>query len=177
MKIILLDINPLMIESWHKYFANQKSVLIVNDSIENYLFRHKVDAVVTAGNSYGIMGGGFDLGVKNYFGSDLEKRVMEYITINFNGKQKVGTSFVIDGGKDYTKVIYTPTMEIPSRIKDINVIYRATLSSLKIAKDNNLEEIILPAFGAATGGVEFDTLAKMMREAIKDFLARWFYSE
>lgn len=167
MKIILLDINPLMIESWHKYFANEKNVLIVNDSIENYLFRHKVDAVVTAGNSYGIMGGGFDVGVKNYFGVDLERRVQEYIKKNFNSKQKVGTSFIIDGGKNNIKVIYTPTMEVPSKIKDINVIYEATLSSLKVVRENNLEEIVLPAFGGATGGVEFDKIARKMWEGYK----------
>ena len=172
MKLILLDINLLMIKSWQKYFDNEENVSIVNDSVENYLSRHRVDAVVTAGNSYGIMGGGFDLGVKNYFGGDLEKRVMEQIKKNSNSKQSVGTSFIIDGGEKNIKVIYTPTMEVPSRITDINIIYKATLSSLKIAKENNLEKIVLPAFGGATGGVEFEKIAERMKEAYEVFMKK-----
>lgn len=63
------------------------------------------------GNSYGVMTGGFDLGVRNYFGIDLEYRVKKYIDTKLNCKQKVGTSFIIDGGKNNIEVIYTPTME------------------------------------------------------------------
>lgn len=170
MKIVLIDKNYMMVFAWQKYFSNNSNVELVTNTIENYLAKNKVDGVVTAGNSYGIMTGGFDLGVRNYFGLNLESRVQDYIDGNLNCKQKVGTSFIIDGGKKNIKVIYTPTMEEPSRITNINVIYEATLTSLKLAYECGLETVIFPAFGGATGKVNFFIIAELMFKAYKDFL-------
>ena len=170
MKIILLDKNYLMIFAWQKYFSAEKEVEIENDTVEHYLSKNIVDGIVTPGNSYGIMTGGFDLGVRNYFGLDLENRVKNYIDTKLNFKQKVGTSFIIDGGRKNIKVIYTPTMEEPSKIKDLNIIYISTLSSLRLAKENNLNSLVLPAFGGATGKVNFFKIAELMHKAYKDFL-------
>ena len=170
MKIILLDRNYMMVFAWQKYFNEECNVEIVTNTIENYLNKNKVDAVVTPGNSYGVMTGGFDLGVRNYFGIDLEYRVQKYIDTKLNCKQKVGTSFIIDGGKNNIGVIYTPTMEEPSEISDLNIVYESTISSLKLAKECKLETIVLPAFGGATGKVNFFKIAELMFKAYKDFL-------
>lgn len=170
MKIILLDRNYMMVFAWQKYFNEECNVEIVTNTIENYLNKNKVDAIVTPGNSYGVMTGGFDLGVRNYFGIDLEYRVQKYIDTKLNCKQKVGTSFIIDGGKNNIEVIYTPTMEEPSEISDLNIVYESTISSLKLAKECKLETIVLPAFGGATGKVNFFKIAELMFKAYKDFL-------
>ena len=169
MKIVLLDKNYLMVFAWQKYFLNEKDVEIENDTVENYLSENSVNGIVTPGNSYGIMTGGFDLGVRNFFGVQLENRVKNYIDTNLNFKQRVGTSFIIEGRRKNIKVIYTPTMEEPSEIKDLNVIYVSTLSSLKLAKENNLNSLVLPAFGGATGKVNFFKIAELMYKAYKDF--------
>lgn len=169
MKIVLLDKNYMMIFARQRFFGDENNVELVTDTIENFLEKNKVDGVVTPGNSYGIMTGGFDLGVRNYFGINLEERVQIYIDSKLNCKQKVGTSFMIDGGKDNIKVIYAPTMEEPSKIEDINVIYESTYNSLKVAKDNNLKTVVLPAFGGATGKVNFFKIAELMYKAYKDF--------
>ncbi len=170
MKIILLDKNYMMVFAWQKYFLDEENIEIVTDTVENYLSKNLVDGVVTAGNSYGVMTGGFDLGVRNYFGLDLEQRVQDYIDTKLNFKQKVGTSFIIDGVRNNIKVIYTPTMEEPSEIKDLNIIYESTISSLKLAEANALETIILPAFGGATGKVDFFKIAELMYKAYKGFI-------
>ena len=124
------------------------------------------------GNSYGVMTGGFDLGVRNYFGVDLEYRVKKYIDTKLNCKQKVGTSFIIDGGKNNIEVIYTPTMEEPSEISDLNIVYESNISSLKLAKEFKLETIVLPVFGGATGKVNIFNIAELMFKAYKDFFER-----
>lgn len=170
MKIILLDKNYMMVFAWQKYFQDVENVEIVTDTVENYLSKNMVDGIVTAGNSYGVMTGGFDLGVRNYFGLDLEKIVQDYIDTKLNFKQKVGTSFIIDGGKNNIKVIYTPTMEEPSEIEDLNIIYESTISSLKLAKQYELVTVILPAFGGATGKANFFKIAELMYKAYKDFI-------
>ena len=61
-------------------------------------------------------------------------------------------------------------MEEPSEISDLNIVYESTISSLKLAKEFKLETIVLPAFGGATGKVNFFKIAELMFKAYKDFL-------
>ncbi len=159
----------MMVLARQKYFESEKEVEIVCDAVEHYLSKNFVDGIVTPGNSYGIMTGGFDKGIRNYFGLALENKIQNYIDSNLHFKQQVGTSFIIEGGKNNIKVIHTPTMEEPSEIKDLNVIYLSTMSSLKLAKKNDLNSVILPAFGGATGKVNFFKVSELMYKAFKDF--------
>ena len=61
-KVILVDINPKMIESWRTSFEENPEVDIVLGS----MLDQKVDAWVTPTNSRGAMGGGLDAVIKRH---------------------------------------------------------------------------------------------------------------
>lgn len=127
---------------------------------------YDVDCVVSPGNSHGVMAGGYDRALSEYFGWDLTKRVQAYIIENFEGQQPVGTSFIIDTGMDGINLIHTPSMINPSRIKDPNVVYDCTKSTLEVAIENNVQSIVIPAFGGACGGLSPAVIAEKMHKAI-----------
>lgn len=169
MQIFLLDINIAIVNAWNKLFYSFDNVSVVHADFQTFMDEYQVDCVVSPGNSYGVMAGGFDRAISNYFGWDLTKRVQAYINKNLNGQQPVGTSFIIETGMPDIRLIHTPSMIRPSKINDSNVVFDCTKSTLDVAKDNNVESIVLPAFGGACGGLSPDIIATKMHRAILGF--------
>ncbi len=165
MKIYLLDRNPEMILEWKKQFSSTVDVEIVLDDFEHFMDTHEVQCIVSPANSYGLMDGGYDAAITDYFGIDLMLNVQNYILENYFGEQPVGSSFIIDIPGTRQKLIHTPTMRIPSQIKDPNIVYQCMRTTLMAAMQNNVESIVIPAFGAATGKVPRQTIAKLMKSA------------
>lgn len=171
MKIYLLDINENMTNAWKIYFKDIEDVEIVNTDFHNFMFDYTVDAVVSPANAFGLMDGGYDGAITHYFGRQLMKDVQYKIITEWYGEQPVGTSLSVpikgkqvyynDKIKDMI-LIHTPTMRTPSRIIDEKIIYQCMRTTLIEAIKNNVKNIVIPAFGGATGGVSFDTVAKMM---------------
>jgi O-acetyl-ADP-ribose deacetylase (regulator of RNase III) len=117
------------------------------------------------------MDGGYDLAITNWFGEQLQKRVQKYILDNFYGEQPVGTSFIIDAGKDNQKLIHTPTMRVPSKIIDASIIYQCMRTTLITAIKNSVKSIVIPVFGGLTGGVSDLTAAKLMWLGYKQIMS------
>lgn len=170
MKIYLIDINPDIVSAWAADFDCVKDVEIFHSDFNAFMNNHKVDCVVSPGNSHGVMAGGYDRALSEYFGWDLTKRVQAYIQENFHGQQPVGTSFIIDTGTSGIDLIHTPSMINPSRIQDSNVVYDCTLSTLKVAAQNDVSAIVIPAFGGACGGLQPEVISQKMHLALSDFL-------
>ena len=164
MKIILLDNKEEMCNAWKKYFNGIDDVEIVNDYIQSYDL-NKVDCLVSPANSYGLMDGGYDLALTKMFGDQLQKMVQNYIIDNLYGEQPVGSSIIVDIPNTNKKLIHTPTMRIPSPIVDSEIVYTSMRSTLICALKNNIESIIIPAFGGATGMVPMEIIAKEMFKA------------
>ena len=182
MKIYILDRRAIMEDCWNAYFCSEPDVEVVNEDLEGFLSRQKVDCVVSPANSYGLMDGGFDLALSEYFGWGLQERVQEYIVKNFKGEQPVATSFIIDTGKDDIKLIHTPTMRRPFAVKDPMIVYQCTRTSLMCALENNIESIVLPAFCGEWGNVSYKVIARLMYEAYKQVMnppsqIDWNYAE
>lgn len=80
MKLYLLDSNRYMTEAWKKTFQYQ-NVEIVTGDFQVFIKEYKPEAIVAPGNSFGIMDGGLDLEIRNYFGmkaqEDLQKKNTE----------------------------------------------------------------------------------------------------
>lgn len=147
------------------YFNDLDDVILVNDDFENFMKNNYIRCVVSPGNSFGIMDGGYDYALVNWYGIQLQERVQDYIIEHYGGEQFVGTSFIIEAGKDNQFLIHTPTMRIPSRIKDDEIVYQCMRSTLIEAKKNNVESILIPMFGGMAGGVNPNVVSKMMRMA------------
>lgn len=163
MKLLLTDLNANICNAWAKTFAGLPNVEIHNRRFEDMDF----DIVSTAGNSYGIMDGGMDLSVKAYVGGNIEDRVQFYIQKNYGGEQPVGTSFCLWTPKGW--VAHTPTMRLPSLVKNTSNAYLAMMGLLTATKDLNVR-VIVPGFCALTGGMPANEVAAQMAEAYRVFL-------
>lgn len=178
MKIFLLDINKEMTDAWHRYFDNIYSVEIVNDDFSSFMDKHpNMEAIVSPANSFGLMDGGYDAAITDYFGADLMKNVQKFVMVKWHGEQPVGTSMTVPiigrsvpdnkYGSKYAILIHTPTMRIPERIIDYRIVYQCMRTTLIEAINQDVESIVIPAFGASTGEVPYDVVAKMMYLAYK----------
>ena len=68
------------------------------------------------------------------------------------------------------KLIHTPTMRIPSIIKDRTIIYHCMRSCLMMAIKNRVKSIVIPAFGGGCGEVEPEIIARMMSRGYQQIL-------
>ena len=164
MEIILLDNKKEMCEAWNKYFNGINDVKIVCEFLE-FASLDDVDCYVSPANSYGLMDGGYDKALTMLFGVELQRRVQDYIINNLYGEQQVGSSIIVDIPGENKKLIHTPTMRVPSKIKNPEVVYTSMRSTLICALKNNVKKIVIPAFGGATGRLAPDVIAEEMFKA------------
>ena len=161
MKIYLIERDYQKFRYLKECFI-EEDVVLVNDSFQSFMTKNKVQCVVSPANAFGLMDGGYDLAITEWYGNQLQDRVQEHIIKNFFGEQPVGTSFIIKTNKDNQYLIHTPTMQTPQLIKDPRVIYQCMRSTLIEARKNNIESILIPMFGGSCGGVKPQIVAKMM---------------
>lgn len=172
MKIYLLDINLNVTLEWEKYFSSVEDVEIVNSDFASFMDTHpEIEAIVSPANSFGLMDGGYDKAITDYFGKGLMKNVQQSILLNWRGEQPVGTSISVPiynrvlntiYGSKICILIHTPTMRTPEVIKDPRIIYQCMRTTLIEAMRQGVKNIVIPAFGGATGKVPYDEIARMM---------------
>lgn len=180
MKIYLLDINKNMTDAWQKYFKSfgeVEDIEIVNEDFATFMDKHpNIEAVVSPANSFGLMDGGYDKAITDYFGKDLMKEVQRKIMFDWRGEQPVGTSMSVPiynrvfntiYGSKICQLIHTPSMRTPEVIKDSRIIYQCMRTTLIEALRQQVGNIVIPAFGGLTGRVPCDEIAKMMYLAYK----------
>lgn len=164
MKIYLLDINPEVTKEFKKEFDDCSNVHIVTDDFKHFMDTHRdIECIVSPANSFGYMNGGYDEAITDYFGLGVEKEVQRFINGHLFGEQPVGTSIMVDIPKTNKKLIHTPTMRLPSPIKDETIVYQCMRSTLISAIKGRIQTIVIPAFGGATGRVKPNVIAKYMK--------------
>ncbi len=175
MKLYLLDINSDMTDAWQKYFKFN-NIEIVNEDFAIFMDNHpNIEAIVSPANSFGLMDGGYDKAIIDYFGEQLMKDVQKSIMLKWYGEQPVGTSITVPisnrivpdikrglMGKKYAILIHTPSMRTPEVIEDSRIIYQCMRTTLIEAEKQEVNSIVIPAFGGLTGKVPYDDIAKMM---------------
>lgn len=165
MKIFLLDCNNSIIESWSHYFKDIPNVVIINDDFKDFMDNNDVSCIVSPGNAYGLMDGGYDLAISEWFGWELMRTVQSVILKRYRGEQPVGTSIIVDTGIKDIKLIHTPTMRVPSRIIDASIVYQCMRTCLITAIDNSIQSIVIPAFGGGCGAVPASLIGSLMYNA------------
>ncbi|MCY1297555.1 hypothetical protein D9M68_19340 [compost metagenome] len=113
------------------------------------------DLVFCPGNSFGHMTGGFDQGVVDVFGDEVEVKVRAMIEEKYFGMMPVGASEVVmHEGRGF---VYTPTMMVPTKFTDIVIPYMCMYSSLlaahryEVSNDHQFARVLCPLFGVGTG--------------------------
>ncbi len=166
-QIYLLDINQGMCEAWNKYFLDIQNISVVNDEFRAFVFNNtdNIQAIVSPANSFGIMSGGYDKAIIDYFGPELMEAVQKYIISNYYGEQPVGTAFTIQIPNNQKYLIHCPTMRTPEIIRDPRTVYSCMRSTLIECMKNDIKSVVIPAFGGCTGNVAFENIAYLMRKA------------
>ena len=171
-KMVLVDPQKGMCEAWQHAFSAYDDVEIINDRFESV---REFDCMVSAANSFGLMDGGIDLAIINYFGSELETRVQQRILAQYSGEQPVGSSFIIETSHvRHPYLAHTPTMRVPASINGTDNVYLAMKAMLQSVKNFNAESerisvVLCPGLGTATGRVPFEIAAAQMELAYRYF--------
>lgn len=126
------------------------------------------DILITPGNSYGIMDGGFDEAVVRRFGNMIQSRVSETLS-ECGGYLPVGNcvSVPVYPHPGTTRwLVYAPTMAIPQPITNLRDVYDSSIVAFNEANRLALEypdigSIGFTAMGGLTGGVPLDKCAEI----------------
>lgn len=166
MNLILCDYNSILCTEWEKNFKNEPKVQIVCGGFKSV---PEYDCIVSPANSFGIMDGGFDLALINYFGKKLMKRVQDKIRAEYAGEQPVGTCLIVEtGNKKHPYLAHTPTMRIPRIIKEYDTVYNAMRAMLlAVRKCPDIKTVLCTGLGTATGKVPPTIAARQMCLAYK----------
>lgn len=179
MKIYLLDINESMTNEWCEVFQGENrinndkiEVNIVHGDFKSLLDNIEIQCIVSPANAFGLMDGGYDLAITEYFGTELQDKVQEHIIKEYYGEQILCTSFIVDIPNTDKKLIHTPTMMIPMDMSNSDVAYQSTRATLICAINNNIDSIVIPAFAGGCGKMKTKVIAKQMRLAFENIFNR-----
>jgi O-acetyl-ADP-ribose deacetylase (regulator of RNase III) len=174
MRLILVGPDEALCMAWNHYFADLPDVEIVHgrfEDIPNY------DCMVSPANSFGIMDGGIDAAITEFFGQQLMDRVQEHILTEYRGEQPVGTSFIIETRHNkHPYLAHTPTMRYPMSLLRTDVVYTAMWTMLNTVANFNrtaacpIEILLCPGLGTGTGAVPALEGARQMALAYRNFL-------
>jgi O-acetyl-ADP-ribose deacetylase (regulator of RNase III) len=164
-RLILADPKTALCEAWASAFQSHPEVEVFNGRFEQI---PAFDCMVSAANSFGLMDGGVDPAITNYFGDSLQARVQEVILESYNGEQPIGTSFIVETGHPaHPFLAHTPTMRVPMPIVGTDNVYLAMKAMLQAVKDFNasgarIQTVVCPGLGTATGRVPLAEAARQM---------------
>jgi O-acetyl-ADP-ribose deacetylase (regulator of RNase III) len=178
LKIILVDVNVKMVESWRSTFEENPEVQIVQGSILD----QAVSAWVSPTNSRGTMRGGLDAIIKRHLGDRIETKVQSEINRLYLGVMPIGCAVCVPTDLAAPRfLIMTPTMG-PSKdnISDTFNVALACAAALQAAHLQNrrdpssIDTLALPGLGASAGKVPVEICADLMWTACNLFQSREF---
>lgn len=135
------------------------------------------DCVITPGNSFGIMDGGFDKVIANKFPNSQD--AVHFAIGRFWGKEMpVGQAITVSLGGNL-QLCYAPTMCFPGPAKEKDIAYRVALAAFcqivhfnKMTPDKKISEVVMPLFCTATGGmpaeVSYDQIVYAYQRIVGD---------
>lgn len=124
-------------------------------------------AVVSPGNGFGIMDGGFDGVLRAICGDLLEARIKRRIVDRYGPELPVGA--VVAARSEHGQlVIYAPTMQIPMRIVGTDNVYRAARAAANKAVRIGVDVLYMPLLGTGTGGMALEDAAVQILAGVHD---------
>ena len=168
MKINLVILDRKKYIKAKTYIKNKNFNIILGDLLEQ-----KGD-LVTAGNGFGFMDGGLDLEFIKKYGWKLQEKVQKLIKNRPLKELLVGENIIVDL-EENKKLIYAPTMRIPSILEDNNInIYLAFKGILATCKSLNIKEINIPLLGEGVGQMSIHIIIKQMEQAYMDLVEDYY---
>lgn len=174
LKLVLVDLNATLCGALRERFRDLPGCEVVHGRFEQLT---EFDCIVSAANSFGLMDGGVDAAIRDFFGYELPQRVQRRILDEFLGEQPVGTSMIVETGHPaHPWVAHTPTMRVPMPITHTDQVYAAMWAMLLAVRRHNLTSaprirvIACPGLGTAAGGMPHGEAARQMALAYAHFL-------
>jgi len=177
-QLILAAPNPSLFAAFQEQFSRFSDVSIIGECFE---WIPTFDCLVSPANSFGMMDGGIDAAITQFFGLSLERSVQERIIEDYLGEQPVGTSFIIETKHPkHPFLAHTPTMRVPISIKGTDVPYAAMWAMLLAIRQHNktnqrkIGSVVCPGLGTGIGQVPYSEAARQMAIAEAAFSSdRW----
>lgn len=178
-KLILCDTNAPLANEWKRAFADHPEVEIRCSGFESVDF----DCIVSPANSFGLMDGGIDGAITDYFGKQMMDRVQSYVLRRYAGEQPVGTSMIVRAtdplsDKKLQFVAHTPTMIVPRDISKTTNVYMAMKAMLLAVEEHNrsyshkIGTVLCSGLGTGAGRVPYNEAANDMAKAYTNFKIR-----
>lgn len=149
-ELVLVDVVPDLVACWMQAFQACPEVTILHD----HILAVAENALVSPANSYGFMDGGIDQQYLDYFGLELQTRVMQAIARRREGYLPVGASLIVaTGHARIPYLIVAPTMTIPEPVHPSHS-YRALAAALRMAQQHpGIQRVVLswPEYGRRSG--------------------------
>ena len=176
LKIYLLDNREDMCNAW-KAALNEaedyhQNVEVIHSDFRDFMKKEsqRIDSVVSPANSYGLMDGGYDAALTMWYGTELQDAVQKEIIDRYFGEQPVGTCMSVFIPTAYGQyLLHTPTMRVPSIIKEPEIVYHCTRACIMEALRLEVNNIVIPAFGGCCGKVPDKLIADYMERALYSF--------
>lgn len=171
-KLMLCDVNPRVCEAWSHAFAEHPEIEMHYGKFQSV---YGWDCVVSPANSFGIMDGGIDLHIIEYFGADMQDEIKNNIKVCWYGEQPLGTCKLFYSDTEKRWIAHTPTMRIPSDIRGTSNVYyamKAMLSAVQYKnkkEDNLIHQVLCPGLGTYTGKMDPEIAAAQMELAYRHF--------
>ena len=164
MELILVDLASELCHQWQIAFAGLEAVRVHNGTFQSLIGEY--NCFVSPANSFGLMDGGIDGAITNFFGVALEQRVQDEIWRVYRGEQPVGTCLIVPTGDPRCPwLAHCPTMRVPLDVSWTNHAYAACLAALTTAEAHGVQTLACPGLGTQTGHIPPDVAARQMRFA------------
>lgn len=125
-----------------------------------------VDAIVNAANTNLILGGGVAGAIRNAGGPSIQEEC------NTKGPIEVGEAVMTNAGNLKAKYVIHAAGPVQGEGQEEEKLRNATLNSLKIASENNLESIAFPAISTGIFGYPMQECSEIMIKTAMDFLEK-----
>ncbi len=174
LQLLLVDPQPSLVEQWRLHFDGLPSVEVVQGRFQDI---PEFDCMVSPANSFGLMDGGVDAAITQFFGVELMQRVQRRILTEYLGEQPVGTSMIVETGHPkHPFLAHSPTMRVPMSIAGTDNVYLAMWAMLLAVRDHNaanerpINVVACPGLGTGTGETLASEAARQMALAYRNFL-------
>ncbi len=136
--------------------------------IRGNITKDNVDAIVNAANKYLSHGGGVALAI-SYAGGPIIQEESNKIVKKY-GPLQTGNAVITTGGNLQAKYVIHTVGPIYGEGDEYNKLKKATNSVLKIASDEKLESISIPAISCGIYGFPKAAGTKLIFETAKEFV-------
>ena len=167
MNINLIATDGKLADAWGYEFNRIPNVNIIQGSIFNF----PSQAIVSPANSFGIMDGGLDGKLRDYFGTQIEKKVRNKIKYEYHGELPVGCAITVETGRsEFPLLISAPTMRVPEDVSTTQNAYLAMRAILIECIRNHIKSIAISGLCSLSGRMDLKIVARQMRVATEKII-------